>query len=130
MFKKSLIGAYCNRLYDFAERQFSFSRCGRIKANTAFKELNVTIVDTKGSPPNHQKGPSLIVQTTTIWGLSSILTMFYPFFLTVFKSMNNKFVTLFFLFECYLLWKYEACLRLFSAVQLISRYKWPCVRDF
>ena len=81
------------RLYDFVERYFSFSRYGRIEANRALKELNVKIVDTKGSSPNRQISPSLIVKTTTIWALPSILIIFHPLPLTLFKSMNYKFVT-------------------------------------
>ena len=38
----SLIGAYCNRLYDFGERHGPVSCYGRIKANRAAKKLNVT----------------------------------------------------------------------------------------
>ena len=47
MFEKSLIGAYCNRLYDLKERRGPFSCYGRIKAISAGKNLNVTNINTK-----------------------------------------------------------------------------------
>ena len=47
MFEKSLIGAYCNRLYDLKERQGPFLCYGRIKANSTVKNLNVTNINTK-----------------------------------------------------------------------------------
>ena len=56
LFEKSLIGAYCNRLYDLKEKQDSFSCYGRIKANSAGKILNVTNINTKMGPPNRQIG--------------------------------------------------------------------------
>ena len=40
--EKSLIGTYCNRLYDLKESHCPFSCYGRIKANSAGKNLNVT----------------------------------------------------------------------------------------
>ena len=42
LFEKSLIGAYCNRLYDSKKKQDPFSCYGQIKANSASKNLNVT----------------------------------------------------------------------------------------
>ena len=56
LFEKSLIGAYCNRLYDLKERQGPFLCYGRIKANSAGKNLNVTSINTKADPPNRQIG--------------------------------------------------------------------------
>ena len=53
-FEKSLIGAYCNRLFDLRERHGPFSCYGRMKANSAGKNLNVTNIDTKTGPPNFQ----------------------------------------------------------------------------
>ena len=54
LFKKRLIGAYCNRLYDLKERQGPFSCYGRVKANSAGKNLNVTNINTKmGMLLNH-----------------------------------------------------------------------------
>ena len=47
LFEKSLMGAYCNRLYDSKKRQNPFSCYGRIKVNSAGKNLNVTNIDTK-----------------------------------------------------------------------------------
>ena len=47
LFEKSLIGAYCNRLYDLKERQDSFLCYGRINANSAGKNLNVTNINSK-----------------------------------------------------------------------------------
>ena len=47
LLEKSLIGAYCNRLYDLKEKQDPFSCSGRIKANRAGKNLNVTNINTK-----------------------------------------------------------------------------------
>ena len=72
LFENSLIGAYCNRLYDFGERHGSFLRYDGSKANSAAKELDVTNVNTKESPPNRQISLSLIVKTSTIWALPSI----------------------------------------------------------
>ena len=54
LFEESLIGAYCNRLYDLGERLGPFSCYGRIKANSADKNLNVTNMNTKADPPNRQ----------------------------------------------------------------------------
>ena len=56
MFEKSLIGAHCNRLYDLKERHSPFSCYGRIKANSAGKNLNVTNINTKTGPPHRQIG--------------------------------------------------------------------------
>ena len=54
LFEKSLIGAYCNRLYDLKESHSPFSCYGRIKANSAGKNLNVTNINTKkGMLLNH-----------------------------------------------------------------------------
>ena len=47
MFEKSLISVDCNRLYDLKKRQDPFSCYGRIKANSAGKDLNVTNINTK-----------------------------------------------------------------------------------
>ena len=47
LFEKSLIGAYCNRLYNLKERHRSFHAMGRIKANNASKNLNVININTK-----------------------------------------------------------------------------------
>ena len=54
LFKKSLIGAYCNRLYGLEERHGPFSCYGRIKANSAGKNFDVTNINTKPGPPNRQ----------------------------------------------------------------------------
>ena len=54
LFEKSVIGAYCHRLYNLKERQGPFSCYGRIKANSAGKNFNVTNINTKAGPPNHQ----------------------------------------------------------------------------
>ena len=54
LFEKSVIGAYCNRLYDLKERQDPFSDYGQIKANSAGKNLNVTNINTKVGPPNRR----------------------------------------------------------------------------
>ena len=54
LFEKSLIGTYCNRLYNLKEKQDPFSCQGRIKANSADKNLNVTSINTKAGPPNCQ----------------------------------------------------------------------------
>ena len=56
LFEKSLIGTYCNRLYDLGERQGPFSCHDRIKTNSAGKNLNVTKINTKVVPPNRQIG--------------------------------------------------------------------------
>ena len=45
LFENSLIGAYCNRLYDLKERQDPFSCYDRIKANNVGKNLNVTNIN-------------------------------------------------------------------------------------
>ena len=47
MFEKSVIGTYCNRLYDLKESHGPFSCYGRIKANSAGKNFNVTNINTK-----------------------------------------------------------------------------------
>ena len=47
LFEKSLIGTNCNRLYDLKESHSSFSFYGRIKANSAGKNLSVTNINTK-----------------------------------------------------------------------------------
>ena len=47
LFEKSVIGTYCNRLYDLKESHSPFSCYGRIKANSAGKNLNVTNINTK-----------------------------------------------------------------------------------
>ena len=54
LFEKSLIGIYCNRLYDLGERHGSFLCCGRIKRNSAGKNLNVTNINAKAGPLNRQ----------------------------------------------------------------------------
>ena len=54
MFEKSSISAHCNRLYDLKERQGPFSYYGRIKANSAGKNLNVTNINTNAGPPNRR----------------------------------------------------------------------------
>ena len=56
LFQGSLIGVYCNRLYDLRERHGPFSCYGQIKANSAGKDLNVTNINTKTGPPNRQIG--------------------------------------------------------------------------
>ena len=47
LFEKSVIGTYCNKLYDLKETHSLFSCYGRIKANSAGKNLNVTNINTK-----------------------------------------------------------------------------------
>ena len=47
LLEKSVIGTYCNRLYDLKERQGPLSCYGRIKANSAGKNLNVTNINPK-----------------------------------------------------------------------------------
>ena len=59
LFEKSLIGAYWISLYDLGERHGPFSCNGRIKANSAGNKFNVTNINTKAGPPNHQIGPQL-----------------------------------------------------------------------
>ena len=56
MFENSLIGAYYNRLYELKERDGTFSCYGRIKANSAGKNLNVTNINTNAVLPNCQIG--------------------------------------------------------------------------
>ena len=56
LFNKSLIGVYCNRLYDLEERHGVFSCYGRIKTISAGKDLNVTNINTKAGPINRQIG--------------------------------------------------------------------------
>ena len=56
LFEKSLISAYCNRLYDLERRHGPFSCYGRIKANSTNKNLNVTNINTKMGQPNPQTG--------------------------------------------------------------------------
>ena len=47
LFEKSVIGTYCNRLYDLKESHSPLSCYGRIKANSAGKNLNATNVNPK-----------------------------------------------------------------------------------
>ena len=47
LFEKSVIGTYCNRLYDIKASHRPFSCYGGIKANSAGKNNNVTIINTK-----------------------------------------------------------------------------------
>ena len=54
LFEKILIGIYCNWLYDLGQRHGPFSCYDQIKANSAGKNLNVTNINTKAGPPNHQ----------------------------------------------------------------------------
>ena len=54
LFEKSVIGAYCNKLYDLKKKQGPFSCYGRIKANSAGKNLNVTNINIKAGPLNRQ----------------------------------------------------------------------------
>ena len=56
LFEKSLIGVYCNRLYDLEQRYGLFPCYGQIKANSAGKNLNVTNINMKAGPPNRQIG--------------------------------------------------------------------------
>ena len=56
MLENSLEGAYFNRLYDSGERHGPLSCYGRIKANSAGKNLDVTDINTKAGPPNRQIG--------------------------------------------------------------------------
>ena len=54
LFEKSVIGTYCNRLYDLREIHSPFSCFGRIKANSAGNNLNVTNINPKkGMLLNH-----------------------------------------------------------------------------
>ena len=84
MFEKSLVGAYCNRLYDLKERQDSFSCYGRIKANSAGKNLNVTNSNTKAGLPNCRtclpSNSSFLYESKRppFWATPSVLTMFHP----------------------------------------------------
>ena len=59
MFKKSLMGPYCNKLQDLGERHDPFSCYGQIKAKSAGKNLNVTNINAKAGPPNRQLGLTL-----------------------------------------------------------------------
>ena len=45
--EKTVISTYCNRLYDLKESHSPFSCYGRIKANSADKNLNVTNINPK-----------------------------------------------------------------------------------
>ena len=56
LFEISFVGAYCNRLSDLGERRGFFSCYGRIKVNSASKNLNITNINTKAGPPNRQIG--------------------------------------------------------------------------
>ena len=56
LFEKSLIGAHCNKLYDLGQRHGPFSCYGRIKANSADENLNVTNINTIAGPLNRQIG--------------------------------------------------------------------------
>ena len=56
LFEKSVIGAYCNKLYDLGERYGAFSCYGPIKANSPGENLNVTNIDMKAGSRNRQIG--------------------------------------------------------------------------
>ena len=56
LFEKSLIGAYCDMLYDFEERLGPFLCYWRIKANSIGKNLNIINIKSKALPPNRQIG--------------------------------------------------------------------------
>ena len=47
LLEKSVIGTYCNRVYDLKESHSLFSCHGQIKANSAGKNLNVTNINSK-----------------------------------------------------------------------------------
>ena len=47
LFEKSVISTYCNRLYDLKESHSPFSCYGRIKANSAGKNLNIRNINPK-----------------------------------------------------------------------------------
>ena len=54
LLEKSEIGTYGNRLYDLKESHRPFSCYGRVKANSAGKNLNATNINTKkGMLLNH-----------------------------------------------------------------------------
>ena len=54
LLEKSVIGTYCNGLYNLKEIHSPFSCKGRIKANSASKNLNTTNSNTKkGMLLNH-----------------------------------------------------------------------------
>ena len=54
LFEKSVIGPYCNRLYELKESHRPFSCYGRIKADRAGKNFNVTNINMKkGMLLNH-----------------------------------------------------------------------------
>ena len=54
LFEKSVVGTYCNRLYDLKERHDPFSYYSPIKSNSAGKNLNVTNINLKkGMLLNH-----------------------------------------------------------------------------
>ena len=54
LFEKSLIGVYSNKLNDLKEWQDPFLCYGRIKANSAGKNPNVTNTYTKAGSPNRR----------------------------------------------------------------------------
>ena len=56
MLENSLIGAYWYSLYDFGEKHNPFSCNGRIRANSAAKELHIRNINTKEGPPNRHTG--------------------------------------------------------------------------
>ena len=58
LFEKSLIGVYCNRLYNLGEMHGPFSCYGRIKANSAGKILNITNINTKAGLTKSSDRPS------------------------------------------------------------------------
>ena len=54
LFEKRFIGVYCNRFYDLGEKHATFPFYGKINANRAGKDLNVTNKNTKADPQNSQ----------------------------------------------------------------------------
>ena len=74
LLEKSVIGTYCNRLYDLKESHSPFSCYGRIKANSAGKNFNVTNVNPKkGMSLNHFVVALIRVCTAKLAQLHSLI---------------------------------------------------------
>ena len=80
MYENSLIGAYCNRLYNFGKRHCSFSCYGRIKVyNTAKKrDVDLSISPKISSNNNISKTPKpQLLGSNVVYRLNCSCGSFY-----------------------------------------------------
>ena len=76
LLEKSVIGTYCNRLYDLKESHSPFLCYGQIQANSAGKNLNVTNINPKkGMLLNHFVVAFINVCTTKLVQLQQLIPL-------------------------------------------------------